>query len=310
MTGEEKDFDPEGLSAEEIAILEGGEDGLQDGEQETQTEAEAVTVSDEQKPETEAQEGAETGEDKPNPAERAPDGYVPIGALQEARAELKEFKAWQRQIAEKLAERREQPKEEKPEEQVPGWDDDPFARMQHVEKRLDEFQNASKQQTEEQQKAQAEFEQAMQIVQQADTKLVEEFNNDPQLETAFNHAREKIIGSLQAQGYYGPKLNQAVQQQTINLSKAALGWPGGVADYVRRVAAFHGWSPQAANPDPNPGEAAEKVARIADAVDKNKTLKGGGSKGELTLEDLAQMDGEELEKLIGKDDELFARLAG
>lgn len=309
----EKDFDPEGLSDEEIAILE-GEDG---------DEAEPVAVGDEDGAEIKAAEGDEPapegidpdeGEEpasepeKPvNKAAEAPPGYVPNAALREAREELKQMKEWQRTVINKLTEQRQQPKEEQ-EPELPDWDTDPIGRMREVERRLQEREAQEAQTIQQQRELQQQAQRTEQIFGILDNEFRQVEQTEPDVREAYQHVLGSFENEIQMLGYRGPQAQQVLSNVYRNFLEAgyrarAEGVP--IQDFVRNLAKARGWVKRE-NPAQRP-DAGEKVERLAKAVETNRTIgKGGKGSGEMSLEDLAAMDGAELEALAEKNPELFA----
>lgn len=321
------DYDPEGLSEDEIAILDGGED---EGPEETPApEAEQPEVSAETPPET-AKEAPE-GTKNPAADPARPDGFVPLQALKAERekakaleTELAEFRNWQRQIAERLtAARQEQAQPEEP--QVPDWDNDPFARMQHVEKRLDKYEEARKQEAQ----AKEQENQWVQFERDVEREFNETAQTDPDLPDAWafiNHALQHEFRTIHSRT--GIEWKDFQRQSIRNHMAYARQNRIPIGEYVKTIAQTRMWRPglmremqakaqqgqqqpaQAQRPANNAATA--KIDALAKAQETNKTLGKGtsGGGGEMTLESLEAMSGAELEKFAARNPELFERLTG
>ncbi|MBW3099226.1 hypothetical protein [Pseudohoeflea coraliihabitans] len=313
----DKDFDATGLTEAEISMLEGdGEEAPQVESENQNDEPEAVAASDQDERQDEG--GEDQGGEPSNPAEKAPSGYVPTRALQEAREEAKrikeqlaQYQTWTQEIAGKLAEQKTQPQHQQQEEDQPpaDWETDPIARMQWENQRLTEQLQAMQQglttQQQQQMQAQQEQYQAQMVIAQADQLFNAAQGENPDIQEAFQHAVNAVHGELQKRGLFGPQLKAEMDRHLLHYASQAPKEPAEFAEYVRRNARYWGWD--GAKKPAGDTDAGQKIDRMAKAVKSNKTLSGGAGSGEMSLEDLAKMSGAELEKLAEENPELFAK---
>ncbi len=313
MTGEDEDkapdgpldgLDTEGFSAEEIAAL-----NEPAGEEKPPEPAAAET-----KPE-EGEKTAGGEEETYNPAEKAPEGFVPYQSLaemrktnKELRNQLDEIGGWQRQVMEKLAEHRSgQAEPAKPDDAVPDVNEDPLAAIQYLmNERREAQQNeqATAQQTEQAQQTQRLIDEAAMEFDAAAAK-------DESLNQAYQHLRNAKVREMEAWGMHPYDIQQQLQQYVSQTVVAAKQRGISVTDIVRNLAQTHGWQAEALkDPEPKPEEAKEKVERMKEAVNAAQTLSGGGdAKQDMTIDDLLSLPGDELDALAMENPELFEKLA-
>ena len=311
------DFEPAGLSEEESALL--SEEGV---------DLEALETPVEQEPGSERKpEGEQAGEqeEKPNPAETAPDGHVPLGALKEAREtikglrnELGQYRSWQQQIADKLADQRAQGSSQQDQDApaIPNEDDDPIGALKYLKEQLQRREQQEEQARQQEQQRTQEQQQFQQMFNAVDTEFSAAAQQDPSVNEAYEFARESYGRELDALGY----APQQKEQQLLNFvygfaqnyAQVAAARGVSIGDYVKAIAGSRGWQQTKLQGQGEQGKVAEtaddKINRQKQAMEAGKTLSGGGAgNGETTIQDLANMSGEELEKLAASDPELFAK---
>lgn len=310
MSEKERDFDPEGLTESEIAILEGESDSATPDVE----EVEAASTQDGGNIELGEEATASEAKESANPAESAPQGYVPNQALREARDEIKRIRQEQQERDAKIIERLAQFKEGKPEaepetpaQEIPG-DDDPIGQISYLKEQLAQLQDgmqereqAQRQAFETQQAAIAQFDQAAQV-----------FDKAVSLNPAVGEAGESIQSGLRSElqrlGWSGQQLEQQVNQHLLQMAQGAPKDPESMVDYVQRYARFYGWEGVKAKAEAP--TAAQAVEGLASKVDRNKRITGGTGNANVTLDDINAMSGAELEAFVDKNPDIFASLTG
>lgn len=310
-----EDFDPQGLSEDEIALLkdegvETEEDKPSEEEAQEDEEEKAADASDEAKSET--------------PADRAPPGFVPNQALQQARKEaqgyrdeLRELRQLQNQIATKLAEQKNQSQQaEQPQPSQPNEEEDPIATIKWLKDQLLEQQQTAERTQQEQAQQQQANQQFQAMFNEVDMEFNQAAETDPSVNDAFEFAKQSYSRELDALGYAPQEKDGQLLQFIYGFAQnyAQTGRARGlsIGDYVKGIAASRGWNPEAQTSGDNEQKSADQeIEQQKKALAAGKTLsRGGAGNGETTLEDLAKMDGAELEKFAGKNPELFAKLTG
>lgn len=259
-----------------------------------------------------------------------PKGFVKLGALQEARAENREirqrldkvqsdFQTFQQRLVERLADIRGGKKPgEAADAGPPDANKDPVGAIEYWKKKTEELEarvtGKEKQQEEAVQQHQQEQEYTQYVLDTADEILTTVAKADPAIADAFAFAQKAVAEELQAKGFKGKALEAEFNKLLVQYAENAPNEPKAFAEYVRRNARYWGWDPKAA---PKPGQKqpngetkltpAEKLAMLRKGVKQSKSLSGGGHStgGELNVDDLAEMTGEELEKLAETNPELF-----
>ena len=310
-----EDFDPQGLSEDEIALLkdegvEAEEDkpSEEEAQEDESVEEKAADAADEAKTET--------------PADRAPPGFVPNQALQQARKEaqgyrdeLRELRQLQNQIATKLAEQKNQSQQaEHPQTSQPNEEEDPIATIKWLKDQFLEQQQTAERNQQEQAQQQQANQQFQAMFNEVDMEFNQAAETDPSVNDAFEFAKESYSKELDALGYAPQQKDEQLLQFIYGFAQnyAQTGRARGlsIGDYVKRIAASRGWNPEAQTSD-GQKTAEQEIEQQKKALAAGKTLsRGGAGNGETTLEDLAKMDGAELEKFAGKNPELFAKLTG
>lgn len=309
----------EGLTEEDIAALNADDDGSDDVNDDTDAgdgnEADLSAADGEGEGEG-AEAEADQGEVKP------PKGFVPHQALHSEREEHKltkqrvqELEGWQRQIVERLSQQQQQPEPAEQQDQAQEFDpNDPIGMIKSVHETLTKMQQSAT----ERQQTEARNNEMRNHLDLARSQYQEAAKSDPTMVEAYNAVKQSFAAEMRAYGYSEPQIAQQLAQTEYQHIAFALSNGRNVAQYMKELAQARGWKPSA-QPSPDPGaerkakadEAAGKIDKIASAQEANKTLsKGGAGDGEVTLETLAKMSGEELERFAQKNPDLFAELAG
>jgi hypothetical protein len=317
-----QDFDPTGLSPEEIALLNGGEN------EEAADEDSGEVVSEET-----TGPGEDTAEEEESPSSgKPPKGFVPHAALHQTRLELKEakeqlqrFQEFQRDIATKLAEARaqaQQPQQqEAPQpEEIPDENEDPMALLAWAKKELlaRKEQEQRQQQMSEQERRIQEF--SADVAREFDTQAAA----DPDAQESFQFLQAALQHEWKTVHAPLRKISFEDFQRKMILDHSAYARQNRIpiANYVKNLAAARGWSPgllkklqeqqqQAPADDGALEKQIAQVEKVAKAQSTNVSLgKSSSGDSELTLASLAKMSGAELEKLAEKNPALFEKLTG
>ncbi len=305
MTGEEKPgeevpaefegVDTEGFTKDELeALLEGD---TTDGQPEKETEK-SDDIQADKKPEKEPEH---------------PKGYVPLKALQEARTKLKgketeigELHKWQADLASKLADHRTAPEAE-PEQQPIDPNEDPMGFIADLGKQVQDMRADSQKGAEEQQQMQARHHQEEQVIGGFIGYREELVSGDPDTAKALDFAIEKQGAAFRANGLNGQALNNAMRHEIIRQANIVGSLPEDMRkQHILGTARYFGFE---AGSEPAKESAKDKIDKLEAIQSATKTLSGGGAAGaEMTLEDVENMTGAELDKIALKDPEFFARL--
>lgn len=304
----------EELSEEDLELLksEGIDPDMPEEEDETAPEA-AEDGSGE--PNAEAE-----GADKPKEQKPAQEGdkkdFVPLATFLDVRNEAKQNRELLNQIAAKLAEQRagkqEEPKQEGP--STPDPEQDPIGYMRHLEQQISSFQQSSQQEREQKEQQTQQTQQWQQFERYMVSEYDTAVRQEPAVAEAMEAARSAYTRQLQISGVPPEQIPFMLDRYQQNF---AVAWARGprqqgvpLAEYIKQVGESIGWRPKAAEAE-KPG-AEEQIERQKKAMAASKTLSksGSGAKPDMDLKELANMSGEELEELMGKDPELFARLVG
>jgi hypothetical protein len=317
-----QDFDPTGLSPEEVAMLNGGDE---DENSEDQGEIVSEETTGPEDGEVQTEEGESTG--------KPPKGFVPHAALHQTRLQLKEanerlqeYQRFQQEIASKLASaaaQQQAPQKQQVEQQedpnaIPNEDEDPMGFIKWAKKQLLDRQEQDqrvRQMSEQEQRIQ-EF--RVDVAREFDTQAAAD--PDAQegfsfLQAALKHEWDTVhapIGKVPFEQFQSAIIMQHAQYARANRIP--------IAKYVKNLAAARGWQPgllaqlqqKHATPS-NDGlsKQMEQVEKVAKAQNVNVSLgKSSSGDSELTLESLAKMSGAQLEKLAAKNPALFEKLTG
>jgi hypothetical protein len=305
MTGEEKTgeagelegLDTTGFTEEELATLT--------------SVAEAEEVEEPEKAPEKEPEGEEP---------EHPNGYVPLRALHEAREKLKsreeslkskeselgELRQWQARLAEKLADLKTGKEPEQPDQIDPN--EDPMGYIQQVGQTVEQLKQFSQQTAAQQQETQIRQAQETAVVDNVLRYRADLVKQDPETAKAFDYAVESTVKAYQERGYTGNALREAIKAEVIRYAQNAPKDPEQLKQYTRQNAWFWGYGQ--GQPEPEKQPAKEQIDKLAAAQAASKTLSGGGTSGspEITLEDIENLSGAELDKLALKDPDFFARI--
>jgi len=297
------------LTPEEAKFFETrGQSGLEEKEPELPGVAEKEP---EEKP-AEKEPEAKTETDKKPPAEievvedddgeGEPDArkYVKVGVLRREREKAKEARLAQQQQAQQLAELTRQiqelknPPRELQAEEVPHV---ALQRVQQIEQALNE--SAAKQQfIGKYQQAAAQFAQ-----------------QQPDFAQAYNHALGVRRTMYETAGYAPEQVNALMESEEAAIVERAFLSGENPAAKLYKIAQTLGYKPAAAKTTEKAApdklvDSAEKLAKIAEGMNKNKSTAGGGSADNApTLQEIADMDDAEFDKIAG-DPKKWKKLMG
>lgn len=208
---------------------------------------------------------------------------------------------WARRFDELMKAQKGPEKKEPEAPAIPDWEEDPIARMQSVEQRIEEFMSGVKGQTEEQKAAQQQREQEQWVIATADQTFAKAAPDNPDIQEAMDFAIQAVQQELQAKGFYGPAFQQEYQRQIVHYAANAPQDPRDFAEYVRRNARYWGWGgsqkqeqEQAAQPQVDTNEAQRRAKSLSN---------GGGSPGvsdSITPEQLLNMSEKEFNAYMEK----------
>lgn len=316
-----QDFDPTGLSDDELKIISGGEGGDEEDTDEDSSEEQFKAVS-----------GEDTGEEGERPINPAADpnrkpGFVPHAALHQTRLELKaaqeqlkKFQDLQAQITQTLLAERQ--KKVEPEEQKeagpPDENENPFEALRWATQKLRELEAKEAQQKQMTEQEQQIYNFRMDVAREFD----ESAKSEPEVSDAFQYLQAALkyeYDNVFAQT--GIPYEKYQQDVITEHSMFARRNNIPIAKYVRSLATARGWSPelraQLTKQNGKTGEKSleaeiAKIEKVAKAQDTNVSLgkASGAGEPEVTLESLARMTGDQLEKLVEKNPKLFERLTG
>ncbi len=252
-----------------------------------------------EQPEPEEQVIAEKGEPEPEPepkpaanGSKPPDGYTTIGALHEARAQIKEYKARMdrmEQLFQKSMERQQSvapPKTEKTEAEIPAYDQDPLghtkAQLDRAMKTIDELKGNFQKRTEQddqnarQRSTLEQYGQAVSQFKRQNADYDEAFqflmdSRDKELAFVHEDPAERSNRIQYEEGY----LAAAAMKQGKN--------PGQVFYEMAKARGYKGKEPAGEE------NTLDRLARGQRAARNNTGGKTTGSE-EVTLEKLAEMD--------------------
>lgn len=310
----------------------GGDDDEGEGEGQEAGGANEGTDSGDGKQPDKKDQGAD--DSRPEPA-----GYVKLAALHEARQENRELRqrldkitadqsAFQQKLVERLAEVRAGKKPGEQLDEPPDENKDPVGAIAWLKKQnqdlIDRINGKEQKETEAVESQQKEQQYQQYVINTADEILTTVVKEDPTLQDAFTFAQQAVIQELQSKGYRGRELEAAYQRVLVGYAESAPNEPKAFAEYVRRNARYWGWD---GKPLPKEGQKqpdgkktngggeqltpAQKLALLKKGTERSKSLQGGGhgTGGELNVDDLAEMSGEEIEKLAETNPELFEAAA-
>lgn len=283
--------------------------------------------------------------------EKPPRGFVSIKALQATRSELQALKrrveeqerdpnselsrlrAFRDNVAQRLLAKEGGGKDEPKKPAIPDPIKDPIGASQWAIEQVQAMKEASEKKATDDAEARRNAEAASRreeaIINAADDMLNQAATSDKSVGEAFEFAANAIVAKLQKRGLAGDALRRAFRSAVIQYSASAPTDPAEFKEYVFANARYWGWSPganngaaangggsqqeRAAENERTVSEAEKRVKALAEAANKNKSLRGSKSSGgnaELSLDDLAALSGEELEKLASDHPALFEKVTG
>ena len=305
------------LSDEDKAYFESG------GELPEQTDDEAAKAAKaiEGEGEQEGAEGDKVGAE-PGP-EQDGDGKqrtVPHGAFHAEREEHKKTKAALAELQENFARVDERlklltdlhkPKEE--EQEVPDPEIDLPGYIQHLESRVAKAEEAATKSAEtvEQDKKERDAQTTLETAYAADARRF--MTDTPDFGNAYQHLLGRRAQELAVAGYTDQaEIARIIQQEEMELAQEALKAGDSPSERIYKLAKLGGYV--APEPEANKGngaaangaaasqdksKAAEKLQKVAEAQEANKSLSkaGGAAGGDLTAEALAEMSEEEFQEV-------------
>lgn len=255
-------------------------------------------------PEVREQDEPDEAQAEEKLADEANEKKVPYGAMHEERMRRKEAMAEAQELRDKMVRMEERFKafQEaiKPEEPEVLFDDDPaeYLRRQS-EKTSQTLEQMQKQQQEAIQKQQQQAN-ANQFLNRYQTAAQEYAESNPDFQDAYNHLVNGRVQEHMLAG--GMDRDQAValaQREEQAIASRAFEEGVNPAEKLVELAKLRGWtkSPQSSKVNGT----VDKVAQVEKGQKAAKTIsKGGSSQGELTLEALADMEGEDFDKAWDK----------
>lgn len=256
-------------------------------------------------------EDAAGGEQKPKQQQEK---TVPLAALHQARAEIRETKERFTQLEQRNAQMErvfqqfmaQQEQAQAP--QIPAADADPIAhftmtqqqlqnQIQHLQQQLQAQGQQTQQQWQEHQQQQQVAQQQQQFVNRVNHSVNEFKQTHADFDEASNYLKEQLANDLALQGV--ENVNAAVDQQIVALVHSAMNVGLSPAQLAYQMAMSRGYKQKQAAPAAPAGQDnAGKIAQInkGQAAAKSLSSTGGKGKAELTLEAMAEMSDEELSK--------------
>lgn len=265
-----------------------------------------------------------------------PKGYVSVKALREARSELRaanqrlsQLEQWRGSLADKLLAIRggqqpgqQQPKKDQQPDEMPDENKDPVGAIAWLKKQLiarnEKEQQEEQERTQQEERTQQQAVYEQRVIDTADEVLTHAVEADPEVQEAFEYASAAIMQELANKGFRGERLQAEFNKVLVKYSESAPADPKAMILYAKRNARYWGWDPgkkfgEQPKPAPktNQKQPVSRLAQLKKAQETNRSLSGGGMPGggELSLDDLAEMSGEELEKLAETNPELFEAAA-
>lgn len=263
-------------------------------------------------PSTEPEPVIEPTITEPAPVQQPDNRTVPLAALHEARAELKELRRLYQESTSKLSTLdklkqdilaiRESNK--KPEPTVPDYNEDPLGnlsqRVNQQEQKISTYdmESARRNQEMEAQKHQSQLINTVVYHEQEFSKTTPDYLD------AVNYMRELRKNELSVFGVTDPvQVNEELRKNAIALSSFAVNQGKNPAELMYTIAKQYGYKTKTTNPAPNPAPSTIDTITKGE-TGATKTLSGKGiTEGNLTAEGLLNLEGEEFEtawkKLFG-----------
>lgn len=273
------------LTPSEEAFFESGGETAPENNVEATPDAQiapdsASATQDQQKEEPRSQES--------QPVEQH-EKKVPLAALHEARRETRELRekmARMEQIFQRLQEQSRQV-------EVPSIDDNPVGHFQVVQHQLEERIARNERASQEFHRQQAEQAENSRLAAQFNAVEVEFAKETPDYFKAAEYLDKHVSEQLYAQGYSQQEVAAYAFQTFKNWIGTAINAGMNPAHFLYESARARGYSPP-----PQQATNLSKIAAINKGQQASKSLSttGGKGSGELTLEAIAEMSPEELDK--------------
>lgn len=243
---------------------------------------------------------AETPEEKPEEKKKDPsERNVAHGAFHEERQKRKEAEAKARQLEQNQAVLNDrlaqlwqtvhQPRQEAPQFRDPDKDPDPLEAMKHNQALLLQQQQREAQYRQQQEQYARQQEGARQLARWGAAQAQEFRQENPDFDEAYQHIRQIRAGELQAMGYAGDELMQALWQDEMMIFDRAHRSGKNPAEIAFNMARAAGWQKKEQK---QPAE--EKIDQLQKGAAAAKTLGNSGApSGKPTAEQIAAMSDEE-----------------
>jgi hypothetical protein len=231
---------------------------------------------------------------------------VPYGALHEERQLRKEAKAEANELREKMArmEERFQMFQEaiKPAEPEVSFDEDPAEYLRKQAEQTNQTLESLKEQQQRQVQAQQQASAQNQFMQRYQSAAAEYAEQNPHFQDAYQHLVENRVQEHMIAGLTKEQAIQTANREEQAIVRMAFENGSNPAEKLVELAKVRGWN--ATSQSPSTAQKVDKVDQVTQGQAEAKTIsKGGEGKSEVTLESLADMDGDEFdkawEKLIG-----------
>ena len=300
-----------GLSPAETAYFEsGGQTNPESVESTSSETTESSSQETQSSTQTSGEEQTQTEvkqETKPEPQQKQ-EKTVPLAALHQARAEMKELKAQKErmeQLFQQLVQERQQTGRQQEQPQIPSLETDPVNHFAYKNQLL-ERQLAEERQHREQWQRDWEQRQQQTIQEQQFrshvARLENEFaSNTPDYQDATNYLKQSIANDLEMRGVDPADIPAYINQQIHVMTVQAIQTGMNPAQLAYHMAQARGFRPPVKEQPQNTQKQVtneEKIANINKGQSAAKSLSATGGKGkpDLTLESLAEMDADDLEK--------------
>ncbi len=239
---------------------------------------------------------------------------VPLKALQEAREE-------RRQYQEQLNELRKKNEKmeltfqqfqarlmQKEQEDAPKFEDDPTEALRYRQEKIEEKISEQERTLSEQKRIQEHQKELTNLVERYNQKAQEYIKDNPDFWDAYNHLRQIQYNVFVNSGYNERAAAELLQNYEIDIARRSEMEGANPAERIYSAAKALGYSKQVAataktEPENKPDEKtieeqAKKLESIEDGIKKNKSLGNAGGetpKANLTLEELAELNGDEFD---------------
>jgi hypothetical protein len=252
----------------------------------------------------EVREQAQQAETTEDADVKKDDRTVPYGALHEERQLRKEAKAEATELREKMArmEERVQMFQEaiKPAEPEVSFDDDPAEYLRKQAEQTNQTLDSLKQQQEQQLQRQQQAAANNQFMQRYQAAAAEYSEQNPQFQDAYQHLIENRVQEHMIAGLNKDQAIETANREEQAIVRMAFENGSNPAEKLVELAKIRGWNATSQEKAPP----VDKVDQVTKGQSEAKTIsKGGQGNTTLTLESLADLDGDEFdkawEKLIG-----------